>query len=105
MVKGLSAERCGAFSRPTATRSLRVRKAADPLPSTMLTGRYSSCCFARPIERVRPRNSHGASRSAALFGKACSGLEAKRLKDFHFTLEEGAKGSWPVLTRGVQIKK
>ena len=32
-------------------------------------------------------------------------LEANRLKDLHFTVEEGANGSWPVHTWGIQIKK
>ena len=28
-------------------------------------------------------------------------LEAKRLKDFHFTVEDGADGSWPVFSWGM----
>jgi hypothetical protein len=28
-------------------------------------------------------------------------LEAKRLKHFHFTVEEGADGSWPVHSWGM----
>jgi hypothetical protein len=32
-------------------------------------------------------------------------LEANRLKDLNFTVEEGADGPWPVNTSGIQIKK
>ena len=32
-------------------------------------------------------------------------LEANRLKDLHFTVEEEADGSWPVHSWGIQVKK
>jgi hypothetical protein len=31
-------------------------------------------------------------------------LEAKRLKDLHFTVEDGADGSWPVHSWTIQVK-
>ena len=32
-------------------------------------------------------------------------LEANRLKDLHFTLEDEADGSWPVHSWGIQVKR
>ena len=32
-------------------------------------------------------------------------LEANRLKDLHFTVEEGADGPWPVHSWGIQVKE
>jgi hypothetical protein len=32
-------------------------------------------------------------------------LEANRLKDLHFTIEDGANGSWPVHSWGIQVKR
>jgi hypothetical protein len=32
-------------------------------------------------------------------------LEASRLKDLHFTLEDEANGSWPVHSWGIQVKR
>jgi hypothetical protein len=32
-------------------------------------------------------------------------LEANRLKDLHFTVEEETDGSWPVHSWGIQVKK
>jgi hypothetical protein len=42
--------------------SLRVRKAADLLPSTTLTGHFSCCCFPRRIDQSRPFWSSSGSR-------------------------------------------
>jgi hypothetical protein len=32
-------------------------------------------------------------------------LEANRLKEFHFTLEDGVDGSWPVRSWGIQVAR
>jgi hypothetical protein len=32
-------------------------------------------------------------------------LEASRLKDLHFTVEEKANGSWPIQSWGIQLKR
>ena len=32
-------------------------------------------------------------------------LKANRLKDLHFTIEDGTNGSWPVHSWGIQVKK
>jgi hypothetical protein len=71
---------------------LRVRKVADPLPRTMLTGRFSSCCFARPIERVRPRNSHGAVADHDGLAKSFSGVQQARLDAHRASLPQPS--SW-----------
>ena len=42
--------------------SFRVRKAADLLPSTTLTGHFSCCCFPRRIDQSGPFWSSSGSR-------------------------------------------
>ena len=81
-----------------------------------LAGIYLDLCSNSPLKTRPPHAGHLLSAKGLLslslslevtraqFSDVLRMFEASKLKDLHFTLEEGPDGLWPVHSWGIQVK-